>query len=122
MMPFVLILSFTRFHLHLAAIPVHPLYGDPAPQVLLEPAVEGDALSDIVDHREELEEGSERWPTIFRHAHLRQNVRIGFNRAVFSVHLSSVDKLEKPSAVLEGDIWQQEHLVPPIFLLQQTLQ
>ena len=52
------ILSFTRFHL--AAIPVHPLYGDPAPQVLLQPAVEGDALSDVVDHREELEEGSER--------------------------------------------------------------
>ena len=54
----------------LAAIPVDPLYGDPAPQVFLEPAVEGDALPDVVDHGEQLEEGCERWPTIFRHAHL----------------------------------------------------
>ena len=54
----------------LAAIPVNPLYGDPAPQVFLEPAVEGDALPNVVDHREELKEGGECWPTIFRHAHL----------------------------------------------------
>ena len=70
------ILSFTSFYLHLAAIPVDPLYGDPATQVLLEPAVEGDALPDVVDHREELEEGGERWPTIFWHAHLGDKVRL----------------------------------------------
>ena len=75
-MPSYFILSFTSFHLHLAAIPVHPLDGDPAPQVLLEPAVEGDALPDVVDHREELKEGGERWPTIFRHAHLGDKVRL----------------------------------------------
>ena len=38
----------------LAAIPVDPLYGDSAPQVFLEAAVEGDALPDVVDHREQL--------------------------------------------------------------------
>ena len=40
----------TIVNLHLAAIPVNPLYGDAAPQVLLEPAVERDALADVVDH------------------------------------------------------------------------
>ena len=40
----------TSVNLHLAAIPVNPLYGDAAPQVLLEPAVERDALADVVDH------------------------------------------------------------------------
>ena len=69
---------FTIFYLHLAAIPVHPLDGDPAPQVLLEPAVEGDTLSDVIDHREELKEGGERWASIFRHAHLGHlMVRLG---------------------------------------------
>ena len=40
----------TSVNLHLAAIPVNPLYGDAASQVLLKPAVEGDALADVVDH------------------------------------------------------------------------
>ena len=56
--------------MYLAAIPIDPLYGDPAPQVFLEPAVEGDVLPDVIDHGEELEQGRERWPTILRHAHL----------------------------------------------------
>ena len=109
----------TSVNLHLAAIPVNPLYGDAAPQVLLEPAVERDALADVVDHWEQLKEGSEGRTTILRHAHLS----FGKDRSGWSnlfrgsfFYLSSVDKLQKASAVLEGNIWQKQHLVSPVFL------
>ena len=108
----------TSVNLHLAAIPVNPLYGDAAPQVLLEPAVERDALADVVDHWEQLKEGSEGRTTILRHAHLSLGkVRSGWYGQRKFFYLSSVDKLQKASAVLEGNIWQKQHLVSPVFLL-----
>ena len=38
------------------------------------------------------------------------------------LHLASVDELQEPGGILEGDVRQEQHLVAPVLLLEQPLQ
>ena len=112
----------TLGYCHLAAITVDFLYGDAAPQVFFETTVEGDTLPNVVDHWEELEEGGERWTAVFRHAHLEKLEVMTCCVSLRYLHLASVDELQEPGGILEGDVRQEQHLVAPVLLLEQPLQ
>ena len=107
---------------HLAAITVDFLYGDAASQVFFETTVEGDTLPNVVDHWEELEEGGERWTAVFRHAHLKKLEVMTCRVSLRYLHLASVDELQEPGGILDGDVRQEQHLVAPVLLLEQPLQ
>ena len=42
--------------------------------------------------------------------------------STFYLHLASVDELQEPGGILDGDVRQEQHLVAPVLLLEQPLQ